>query len=89
MGEYIDILLTKEGVYCVAPPWEVKEGWLVSLLDVVSGENKLQEVVSVATDEVGGDFVTMIEKYIGYPLPRITAKYLKSEVVWNEPIHER
>ena len=81
---YIDILLTKDGYFCIAPAWEVKEGHLVSLFDVVSGTDKIHEVVSVVTDSTDGDYLKMMEKYIGYPLPRITARYLKSEVVWNE-----
>ena len=85
---YIDILLTKDGLFCVAPPWVVKEGDLVCLTDALSGEPKIREVVSVVTDEKDGDTQKLIEKYIGYPLPRIAAKYLKSEVEWDEPVQE-
>lgn len=88
MTNYIDILLTLDGMFCVAPAWEVKEGDLIYLPDVLSGENKIREVIAVATDEPGGNHIKLIEKYIGYPLPKITAKYLKSEVEWNEPIQE-
>lgn len=86
--KYIDILLTQNGVFCLAPPWVVKEGDFVYLRDALSGDNKLFEVVSVVTDETDGDFVKMLEKYIGYPLPKINAKFLKSEVEWNEPVQE-
>ena len=88
MSEYIDIVLTANGVFCAAPPWVVKVGDMVSLPNALTGENEILEVVSVATDEKGGDHIKLIEKYIGYPLPRITAKYFHSEVEWNGTIHE-
>jgi hypothetical protein len=37
---------------------------------------------------VGGAFVKMVEKYIGYPLPKIHAKYHKNEVEWDEGVQE-
>ena len=83
---YIDILLTKDGYFCVAPAWVVKEGDLVWLPDALNGENKVREVIAVATDEKDGDHIKMLEKYIGYPLPKITAKCNKSEVVWNDDV---
>jgi hypothetical protein len=86
MANYIDILATKDGYFFAAPPWTVREGELVDA-PVISG-NKLHEVASVATDEVGGAFVKMVEKYIGYPLPKIHAKYHKNEVEWDEGVQE-
>lgn len=86
MNEYIDILLTANGVFCVAPPWVVKEGDMVSLPNTITGKDEILEVVAVSTDEKGGDHIKMVEKYIGYPLPKITAKYVKSEVEWDEPV---
>lgn len=88
MKQYIDILLTKDGYFCVAPPWVVKEGDLICLPDAVSGKNEIREVLSVVTDSVDGDHIKMMEKYIGYPLPKATAKYNKSEVEWDEPVQE-
>ena len=89
MAEYIDILLTKDGYFCVAPAWVIKEGDLICLPDAVrSGEDKIREVISVATDEKDGDHIKLIEKYIGYPLPKIHAKYNKREVLWNESVQE-
>ena len=86
---YIDVLLTQKGLFCAAPPWVVKVGDYVSLPNALTGENETLEVLAVSTDEVGGNHVTMIEKYIGYPLPRITAKYLKSEVEWGAADNDR
>ena len=87
--EYIDILLTKDGYFCVAPAWTVREGDFVSLPDLLSGKDKVHEVISVVTDEKDGDHIKMMEKYINYPLPRITAKFLKSEVEWDVTDNDR
>ena len=86
--EYIDIVLTLDGFFCVAPPWTVKEGDLICLPDALSGAPKIHDVISVATDSKDGEHIAMIEKYVGYPLPKATAKYLKSEVVWDEYVQE-
>lgn len=88
MAEYIDIVLTANSVFCTAPAWVVKEGDLVSLPNAVTGKDEVLEVIAVSTDEKGGDHIKMLEKYIGYPLPRATAKYFKSEVEWDEPVQE-
>ncbi len=87
MTQFIGVLLTKDGYFCVSPAWDVKEGDLVGLT-ALSGEVKVREVSSVVIDEKGGQYLAMIEKYIGYPLPRITAKYQKNEVIWDEPVQE-
>ena len=87
MAQYVDILLTNDGYFCIAPPWLIKEGDLIHLPDgLPSGEDKLREVVAVATDEVGGEHIKLIEKYLRYPLPKVTAKYHKSEVEWDEGV---
>lgn len=88
MAEYIDIVLTANGVFCVAPPWVVREGSLVGLTNAVTGKTVTLEVAAVSTDEKDGQYIKMIEKYIGYPLPRITATYLRSEVEWDELVQE-
>ena len=84
MAKYIDVLLTKCGVFCAAPPWEGNEGNLVCLPDALTGENKILEVIAVATCAEDSEYVQMLEKYIGYPLPKITAKYSKREMKWEE-----
>lgn len=86
--EYIDIVLTENGTFCVAPPWVVKVGDLVCLPDVLKGEDKLHEVISVATDRWDGEYLNQIERYVGHQLPKVTAKYLRSEVEWDEPVQE-
>lgn len=83
-NEYISIVLTLDGMFCIAPPWEVKVGDYVGLPDGLNGMDKMREVVAVATDSKDGEHIKLIEKYIGYPLPKITAKYFKSEVEWDE-----
>ena len=82
MADYIDIVATKDGYFCAAPAWEIKEGDLISIPAMLN--DKPHEVMSVATDSIDGPFIKMIEKYIGYPLPRVGVKYHKSEVVWND-----
>ena len=84
MSEYIDIVLTANGVFCAAPAWVVKEGDMVSLPNAITGKDEILDVIAVSTDEKDGDHIKMVEKYIGYPLPRITAKYFKTEIDWGE-----
>lgn len=84
MSEYIDIVLTANGVFCAAPAWVVKEGDMVSLPNALTGKDEILDVIAVSTDEKDGDHIKMVEKYIGYPLPRITAKYFKTEIDWGE-----
>lgn len=89
MLKYIDIVLTRNGRFCVAPPWVVKEGDYICLPNAINGNDELQEVVAVSTDNTDGDQINMLEKYIGYPLPRVTAKYQRSEVVWDVTDNDR
>ena len=89
MSEYIDVVLTKKGVFCAAPPWVVKAGDLVCLPNLLTGDNEVLEVISVSTDIVDGEHIKQIEQYIGYPLPKITAKYFLSKIEWEESnVHE-
>ena len=81
--EYIDIVLTLDGIFCVAPPWTINEGDLVCLTETLTGSPKILEVVSVATDKTDGEHITMLEKFIGYPLPKVSAKYLKRGIEWE------
>lgn len=84
MTQYIDIVLTMDGKFCVAPPWVVKTGdWVALPLD-----SEIHEVLCVSTDSVGGEFINQIEKYVGHPLPKVTAVYHKKEVMWDEPVQE-
>lgn len=89
MSNYIDILLTANGVFCLARSWVVNEGDYVKLRNAVTGENEIVEVIAVSTDKPDGEHITMIEKYIGYPLPRITEKYSKTEVKWDASDNDR
>ena len=86
MASYISVLVTKDGYFCSAPPWSVQEGDFICLPHFDGG--KAHEVVAVVTDAKDGDTVKLVEKYIGYPLPKIHAKYQKSEVVWDEDVQE-
>ena len=84
MANYIDIILTKTGTFCVAPPWEVSEGDMVCLKNVLTDEKTVQSVISVVTDKTDGDYIKQIEKYIGCPLPKITEKYKAHPITWRE-----
>lgn len=84
MDKYIDIILTETGVFCVAPPWEIAEGDLICLPNALTGEKAIQKVISVVTDNKDGHFIKMVEKYVGYPLPKITEKFKSYSVEWGE-----
>ena len=89
MTKYIDIIALESGAFCVAPPWTVTEGDYVGIPNVISGEMEVHEVISVATDAENGDFVKMIEKYIGFQLPRAEKKFHKSTIEWgDDDVHE-
>ena len=83
MSNYVDILLTEYGVFCIAPPWQVKPGYLIS----IDGKLK-QKVVAVCTDNVDGEFVAMLETSCGHKLHRIKEKYWGCEVEWKDDVHE-
>lgn len=89
MANYIDILVTKDGYFCAAPPWMIKEGDLICLPNAIGGDKSIHEVVSVATDSTEGDFVKLVERYIGYPLPKIHAKFNRCEVEWDASDNDR
>ena len=84
MIEYIDILLLENGSFCKAPLSNICEGDLVCITDVITGENKALKVLAVATDTICGDTTRMIEKYIGYELPKITRRFKAHDVVWGD-----
>ena len=82
--KYIDILLTESGLFCVAPPWTIHEGDLVSLPNILTDKNEVHEVVSVVTDSVDGEFLNMMKRYLGGCLPKVTQRYKLCELVWEE-----
>ena len=81
---YLDVLLTKDGYFCVAPPWEVQEGDLVYMPDALTGLPRLAEVIAVSTDEKDGKHIKQIEKYVGGSLPRITGKASVHQIEWED-----
>ncbi len=84
MAKYIGIVLTLDGYFCAAPPWAVKEGDMVTLPNPLTGEDGIHEVISVVTDTADGEFLEMVTKYTGAPLPRVKAKFSKRELEWGE-----
>lgn len=83
MRKFISIVLTEDGYFCAAPFNSVIEGDLVRLEDNVCGKNP-KKVIAVTTDFVDGEHTVQIEKYIGYPLPRITERYSLRELSWED-----
>ena len=82
--KYVDILLLNNGVFCVAPAWSVHEGDMVGLHDCVAGENKVLEVLAVVIDTMDGDYMKMMERYVGGKLPKATNRYQLHEVMWDD-----
>lgn len=87
MVEYIDILLLENGVFCKAPSCAVDEGDLVNIPSALTGEPMTLKVIATAWADPQSDTVKLIEKYIGFELPKITKKFKASEVKWNV-VHE-
>ena len=83
MTEYIDILLLENGVFCKAPSCNVDEGDLVSIPSALTGEQVILKVIATAWADPQSDTVKMIEKYIGFELPKITQKFKVADVVWR------
>lgn len=83
MRKFISIVLTEDGYFCAAPFSSVNEGDYVRLEDNVCGKNP-KKVISVTADFVDGEHTEQIEKYIGYPLPKVTERYALHELVWEE-----
>ena len=83
MKNYISIVLTADGYFCEAPLCGVSEGDLICVPHSMSDKNP-KRVIAVTSDYTDGDYKAMIEKYIGYPLPRITEKYTAYPVYWED-----
>lgn len=83
MTKYVDIVLTEDGYFFQAPMCSMYEGDYIPVPDAVIG-SKYQKVLSVATDQEGGDHISMIEKYIGMPLPKVTEKLKPIDVCWGD-----
>ena len=83
MINYINIVLTEDGVFCKAPLCKVFEGDIVCLHDPI-GNLCTKKVLAVTTDSEDGETVNMIEKYIGYELPKVVSKYIERQIVWGD-----
>lgn len=84
MAKYIDVVLTADGMFCIAPSWTVDVGDYISMENPLTGATELKRVISTATDSTDGDFIKLVEAYIGYKPCRITKKYKESTVFWEE-----
>ena len=84
MTKYNDILLTTDGTFCIAPPWTVGVGDYISVENPLTGATELKKVCAQATDSVDGDFMKLVEAYIGGKPYKVTSKYRESNLVWEE-----
>lgn len=84
MSKFIDVLLLENGVFCKAPSSTVDEGDLVSLPDVLTGKPVIRKVIATAFSSPDGEIVKMVEKYIGFELPKITASFREHDVFWGD-----
>lgn len=83
MAKYIDILLTLDGTFCIAPAWTVSEGDYITVENVLTGATELKEVTAIATDTMDGDFFKLVKTYIGYQPYMVTKKYREITVPWE------
>lgn len=83
MTKYVDLVLTADGFFCIAPSWKVNEGDYITIENALTGENELKKVIAKATDSVDGDFINMVRAYIGCEPCKITRKYRGTDVFWE------
>lgn len=91
MSKFIDVLLLENGVFCKAPSSTVDEGDLVSLPDALTGKPVIRKVIATAFSSPDGEIVKMVEKYIGFELPKVTESYRARDVLWGDEkdvVHE-
>ena len=84
MTKYIDIVATTDGVFCIAPPWTIREGDYIAMENVLTGATELKKVIDTATDSEDGDFIKLVEAYIGYKPPKVTQKYRANTISWGD-----
>ena len=84
MSEYIDLVLTSDGIFFIAPPWTIQVGDYISVENLITGATELKRVTATATDSKDGDFVKLVETYIGGKLTRVTNRYREREVLWED-----
>ena len=83
MSKYVDVVLTVDGFFCIAPAWTVKEGDYIAVENPLTGANELKEVIASATDRVDGDFINLVKAYVGGEPYKVTKKYRKSALAWE------
>ena len=84
MSKFIDVLLLENGIFCKAPSNTVFEGDLVSLMDVLTGKPVIRKVIATAFSSPDGEIVKMVEKYIGFELPKIIVSFREKDVFWED-----
>lgn len=83
MTKYVDLVLTADGFFCIAPSWSVNEGDYITMKNPITGATELKQVIATATDSVDGDFMKMVKAYIGCEPYKVTQKYRVAAVFWE------
>lgn len=84
MAKYIELVLTADGYFCIAPSWSVGAGDYIAMENELTGATELKKVIATATDSVDGDFIKLVEAYIGCKPQRVTKKYREKDVLWED-----
>jgi hypothetical protein len=84
MAKFIDVVLTADGFFCIAPSWSIEVGDYISIENVLTGAIELKKVIAKATDSTDGDFIKLVEIYLGYKPTRVTKKYRENNVYWED-----
>lgn len=84
MAKYIDIVLTTDGTFFIAPPWTIAVGDYISVENIITGAIELREVKTIATDTEDGDFIKLVEAYIGAMPCKVKQKYRQCDVHWED-----
>lgn len=84
MEKYIDVALTADGFFCIAPSWTIEVGDYISMENALTGAIELKRVIATATDSMDGDYIKLVEAYLGYTPARVTKRYREHDVYWED-----
>lgn len=84
MAKYIDVVLTEDGIFCIAPPWTINVGDYISMENALTGATELKRVIAQATDSEDGDIIKFVEAYIKGKPQRVTKRYRESDLYWED-----
>lgn len=84
MDKYIDIIVTLDGNFYIAPSFSVSVGDYIAIDNVLTGATEIKEVIAKATEGQDSDCLKLVEAYTGQKLQRITTRYKKLDVEWED-----